>query len=202
MKLVIASNNQNKIREIKSILDGQFDEIISMGEAGYHEEIEETGTTFRENALIKARHVMEKMGCAALADDSGLEVYALGGRPGVYSARYSGEHGDDEANNLKLVKEMHNVPEKGRQARYACVIALCRPGMDELTAEGFCEGVILREPRGNGGFGYDPYFFMEAFDQTMAEMDIEIKNKISHRYNALKGLSALLKGEDEDTTDK
>ncbi len=199
MRLVIASNNKNKIKEIKSILDGQFDEILSMGEAGYDEEIEETGKTFRENALIKARHVMNQLGCAALADDSGLEVYALGGKPGVYSARYSGKHGDDEANNQKLIEEMQNIPNKARQAHYACVIALCRPNKEELTAEGFCEGVILREPRGSGGFGYDPYFFMEAFDQTMAEMDIDIKNKISHRYNALKGLSALLKGEDEDT---
>lgn len=193
MKLIIASNNKNKILEIKEILSKDFDEILSMSEAGIDDDIEETGETFIENALIKAKYVSSALNCAALADDSGLEVGALKGAPGVCSARYCGYHGDDEANNKKLLEEM--ADKKDRSARYACAIALVRPDKEELVATGYCSGEILTKLRGNGGFGYDPLFYMEAFDKTMAEIDIDIKNNFSHRYNALIGIKKLLEKE-------
>jgi XTP/dITP diphosphohydrolase len=192
MKLVIASNNRHKVQEIKAILKDAFDEIVSMNEAGFYGEIDETGDSFRENALIKARTICGKLGCAAIADDSGLEVYALNLRPGVYSARFAGYPVDDDKNNQKLLDEMKDVPEGKRGARFACCIALCYPGGAELVANGYCEGEILFERRGSGGFGYDPLFYMEAFGMTMAEMPMEQKNKISHRHNALAGLRAML----------
>ncbi len=189
MRLVIASNNENKIIEIKKILQDDFDEILSMSDAGIYTDIEETGKTFIENALIKARYVSSKLNCAALADDSGLEVFALDFKPGIYSARYALEH-DDDANNNKLLDDMKNI--KDRKARYACAIALVRPEKRELVASGYCQGVILDAPQGDGGFGYDPLFYIEAFDMTMAQIDMDTKNKISHRYNALMGIKKLL----------
>ena len=192
MKLIIASNNAHKIKEIKSILGNRFDEILSMREAGLDMDIEENGTTFCENALIKARAVAEATGCAALADDSGLAVDALGGAPGVYSARYAGEHGDDEANNDKVLAEMADVPDGERGAAYHCVIALVRPGMRELTADGACQGWLLRQRQGTGGFGYDPLFFLPEFDRTMAQLTPEEKNSMSHRFRALEALVKLL----------
>lgn len=190
MKLVIASNNKNKIFEIKEILYDDFDEIISMKEAGINVDIKETGETFIENALIKARYVTSVLKCASLADDSGLEVDSLNGAPGIYSARYCSYHGDDNANNEKLLKKMEGIT--NRAARYVCAIALTRPDADELVATGYCSGEILNEFRGSGGFGYDPLFYMEVFDKTMAEIDIDTKNKMSHRYNALMGIKKLL----------
>lgn len=193
MKLIIASNNKHKITEIKEILANDFDEILSMEEAGIFDDIEETGETFKENALIKARYVADKMGCAVLADDSGLEVKALNGAPGVYSARYSGKHGDDEANNDKLLEVMQDI--KDRQARFTCAIALVRPNNNELVAEGYCPGKIIYERRGYSGFGYDPLFYMDYLEKTMAELDAVTKNKISHRYNALMEIKILLDSE-------
>jgi len=195
-KLIIASNNKNKIKEIKEILAGRFEEILSMAEAGLDMDIEENGTTFADNAKIKAYAVMQQTGCAALADDSGLEVYALDGRPGVYSARYCGHHGDDDANNKKLLEDMRCVPDGQRGGRYVCAIALIMPDGTEYVAEGDCPGEILREERGNGGFGYDPLFYMLAFNATMAEISSELKNTISHRKIALTGLEKLLAAAD------
>jgi len=192
MKLIIASNNAHKIKEIKAILGERFDEILSMREAGLDMDIEENGMTFCENALIKARAVAEATGCAALADDSGLAVDALEGAPGVYSARYAGEHGDDEANNDKVLAEMENVPEGERGAAYHCVIALVRPGKQELTADGACHGYLLRYRQGTGGFGYDPLFYIPEFNRTMAQLTPEEKNSMSHRYRALEALVKLL----------
>jgi XTP/dITP diphosphohydrolase len=193
MNLVIASNNKNKITEIKQILSGDFDAILSMAEAGMFDEIEETGKTFRENALIKAKYVAEKVGCAVLADDSGLEVDALGGAPGVYSARYCGYHGDDEANNDKLLGEMEHITD--RKARFTCAAALVMPGGKEFVAEGHCPGEIIYERRGTGGFGYDPLFYMDYLEKTMAQLDDETKNRISHRYRALTALKELFESE-------
>ena len=155
-KIIAASNNKNKLREFEAILGGRY-RIVSMREAGIDAEIDETGTTFEENALIKASYVMQATGCAAIADDSGLEVDALGGAPGVYSARYCGRHGDDEANNDLLLANLAGVPAP-RTARYVAAIALVRPGMEPVVRRGTCEGEILKERRGNGGFGYDPLF--------------------------------------------
>jgi XTP/dITP diphosphohydrolase len=195
MKLIIASNNEHKIREIKAILQDRFREILSMEEAGLLMDIEETGVTFRENALIKARAVAEASGCAALADDSGLMVDALNGAPGVYSARYCGVHGNDEANNDKLLERMAGVPAWRRGAGYWCAMALVRPGMEDRVAEGSCRGRILEQRRGSGGFGYDPLFYLPEFDCTMAQLTPGQKNAISHRYRALVKLEEMLEEE-------
>lgn len=183
-RLVIASNNANKVREIKAILGSRFLDIVSMGEAGLDMEVEETGETFEENAILKASAVAEAAGCWALADDSGICVDALGGGPGVYSARYSGR--GDEANNKKLLTELQGRTD--RAARYMCVMALANPKGIIITAEGRCEGSIGHEPKGRRGFGYDPLFFVEDYSCTMAELPDEVKNGISHRKHALEAL--------------
>lgn len=189
-RLVLASNNFGKLRELRMLLGGLYD-VCSMREMGVTGDIEETGETFQENALIKARAVMEQVGCAALADDSGLAVEALGGRPGVHSARYSGVHGDDEANNRLLLKELIGVPEP-RRAKYVCAIALCAPGKDDIVALGECDGEILREHRGEGGFGYDPLFLSRDLGVTFAQADEAAKNRVSHRARAIDALMKLV----------
>ena len=191
--LVLATGNFGKVRELRAMLGDRFD-VRSMREMGAEMDVEETGETFEENALLKAEALMRATGCAALADDSGLIVDALGGRPGVHSARYCGVHGDDEANNQLLLKELANVPEP-RTARYAAAVALCRPGHEPLVTYGACEGEILREYRGEGGFGYDPLFFSDDLQMTLAEAAPEAKNAISHRARAVEKLLKLLEAE-------
>ena len=189
MKLIIASNNQHKIREIKSILADKFDDILSLREAGIDHETVEDGTTFMENALKKAREIAEISGAAALADDSGICAHALGGAPGIYSARYAGEdggHGDDEANNDLLLENLEDKAD--RTAHYTCAMALCYPDGSEVTAEGYMYGTVIAERRGERGFGYDPLFVPVGESRTVAEMTDEEKNAISHRANALKNL--------------
>lgn len=186
MKLIIASNNSHKLVEIKQILGSRFDEILSLKEAGIDHETIEDGTTFEENAVKKAREIAEISGCYALADDSGICVDALGGAPGIFSARYSGEHGDDKENNRLLLKNMENITDRG--ANFTCVIALCSPKGDILTAEGKFFGVIAREESGENGFGYDPLFYLPEYGCTSAELTPEQKNEISHRKKALEGL--------------
>ena len=191
MKLLIASNNQNKIREIKAILGGYFDEILSLKEAGLNIDPEENGTTFSENAVIKAQAVVDATGLPALADDSGLEIDCLNGAPGVYSARYCGYHGDDEANNRKMVQEVSRFPAP-RGAQYACALALIFPGNKPIITKGICRGTITLEPKGHNGFGYDPYFIPEGMDKTFAELPAEVKNRMSHRAKALELLKEKL----------
>ena len=191
MKLVIASGNAGKIREIRAILGGEFDPILSMKEAGIDHETVEDGETFMENALKKAREMAEISGTAALADDSGLCVDALGGAPGVFSARFCGRHGDDEANNDLLLEKLRGV--KNRRAHYACAMALVFPDGREITAEGIFEGEIGFERKGTGGFGYDPLFYLPDYKMTVAQMDADEKNRISHRAKALQGLLRKLK---------
>ncbi len=190
-RLVLASGNFGKLKEMRMLLGDQFD-VVSMKELGLDPDIDENGTTFEENALIKAELLSKLTGCAAVADDSGLEVDALGGRPGVFSARYSGVHGDDEANNQLLLKELKDVAEP-RTARYACAMALVRPGHKNIVTRGECEGYILREYRGTGGFGYDPLFLSADFDKTFAEATLEEKNSVSHRARAIYKLLDALK---------
>ena len=186
MKLIIASNNKHKIREIKAILGSRFEEILSIREAGIDHETVEDGSTFMENARKKAREIAEISGCCALADDSGICADALGGAPGIYSARFAGEqggHGDDEANNDLLLEKLKDKADRG--AHYTCAMAIAYPDGREVTAEGYMYGEILTERHGTGGFGYDPIFKPEGYDCSVGEITDEEKNKISHRSRAL-----------------
>lgn len=195
MRLVIASNNQGKVREIKEILGSFFDDVISLKEGGYAIDVVEDGTTFEENAAKKAREVMELTGYAALADDSGLAVDALNGAPGVYSARFSGEGATDAKNNAKLLELLKDVPEAERGASFICCMALAVPGKPIRTVQGSCEGSILLKPQGEGGFGYDPLFFVPGEGGTFSEISMEVKNRISHRGKALRAMLAILEEE-------
>ncbi len=193
MKLIIASNNAHKVTEIKAILSGYFGEILSLREAGIELDVAEDGETFEENALKKAREVLAASGAdAALSDDSGLAVDALGGAPGVYSARYAGEGHDDAANNKKLLEAMENVPEDARACRFVSAVALARRGAEPIVCRGEVEGRLLREARGEAGFGYDPLFYYESEGKTFAQMSAESKNLVSHRKRALEALRAAL----------
>ena len=186
MKLIIASNNAHKLSEMKAILAPFFDDVQSMREAGIEHETVEDGKTFMENARKKARELAEISGCCAIADDSGLCVDALGGAPGIFSARYSGAHGDDKANNLKLLRALEG--ERDRKAHYTCAIALCWPDGRELTAEDYLYGEIAYDERGTNGFGYDPLFLLPDRGLRTAEISAEEKNAISHRGKALRQL--------------
>lgn len=194
MKLIIASNNVHKVREIKEILGEYFPDIYSQREAGVTLEVEEDGVTFAENAIKKAEQtLLNAPGFdAALADDSGLSVDALNGAPGVYSARYAGDGHDDAANNEKLLNNMRDIPDVKRTCRFVSAVALARRGQPAVCTEGACEGRLLHAPAGNGGFGYDPLFYYEPAGLSFAEMDAEQKNSVSHRHRALKALQALL----------
>lgn len=186
MKLVIASNNEHKVRELKGLLNPYFDEIVSAKEMGFGADIEENGQTFKENAVIKAKAVAEALGCAALADDSGLCVDALGGKPGVLSARYAGEHGNDMKNNLKLLKEMKNTD--NRSCRFMCAVALAYPDGRCIVGEGSCEGVLLRDFEGTNGFGYDSIFYSIELGKSFGMATEEEKGKVSHRFRAISDL--------------
>ena len=194
MKLIIASNNVHKVREIKEILGGYFPEIYSQREAGVTLEVEEDGTTFSENAIKKAEQtLLAAPGFdAALADDSGLSVDALFGAPGVYSARYAGEGHDDAANNEKLLLNMQEVPDQKRTCRFVSAVALARTGYATICVEGACEGKLLRAPAGMSGFGYDPLFYYEPAKLSFAQMNADEKNAISHRRRALAALQTML----------
>ena len=181
MKLIIASNNQHKIYEIKKILMEKFDEIISLKEAGIEHETVEDGETFMDNAVKKAKEIAEISGSYALADDSGICCDALGGAPGIFSARFSG--GSDEDNNALLLEKLNGKEDK--RAHYTCAMALCSPNGELTLAEGYMYGTITEDRRGNGGFGYDPLFIPIGETRTVAEMTDEEKNAISHRANAL-----------------
>lgn len=191
-KIVMASGNAGKLQEIKRIL-ADFDfEVVPQSGYGVSD-ADETGTTFAENALIKARHAADATGLPAIADDSGLAVDVLDGRPGVYSARYAGPDADDEKNNERLLAELTGVPDHQRGAAFHCVVCLAYPdGQEPVIAEGEWRGRILREPQGAGGFGYDPLFFVDEAGCTSAELDPEEKNARSHRGQALRALARKL----------
>ena len=193
MKLIIASNNVHKLEEIRAILGGRFDEILSLREAGVVHETVEDGETFAENAAKKAREIAALTGCCALGDDSGLCVDALGGAPGIYSARYSGVHGDDEANIRVLLEKLHGIAD--RRAHFCCAMALARPDGSLVEAEGRFYGQIAQERAGDGGFGYDPVFFLPEYGRTVAQLGTDVKNRISHRHAALQALLAKLEAE-------
>lgn len=192
--VIIATNNTHKVEEIETALNFEGWEFKSLKEAGIESSPEETGTTFEENARIKARAAHELTGAAVLADDSGLVVDALNGAPGVYSSRYAGEDGNDGANNTKLLHELEGVPDEQRTARFMCVLVFIDEDGSETVAQGSVEGRIGYELKGDGGFGYDPLFWPECFnfECTLAEVTQENKNKVSHRGNALRELKKVL----------
>ena len=192
-QLVVATGNAHKLREIAEIFT-DFD-VVSQKQMGFLEEVEETGTTFAENALIKARAAAKALGCIALADDSGLCVDALGGAPGVYSARYAGEHGSDKANRDLLLKNMENIID--RTAYFISAIALVYPDGRELVAEGKTYGKVLYEEQGDGGFGYDCIFESDDLKKSFGLASAEEKNAVSHRFRGLQAMLKLWQAEEE-----
>lgn len=191
MRVILASNNKNKLREMAQILLPFGMEVISQRDAGADFEVEENGTTFRENAEIKAAAVYDKLKMPVIADDSGLVVDALSGAPGVYSHRFAGENASDRERSLKVLSELMNVPKDKRTARFICEICYIDENGEKHFFTGSCEGIIGTEERGENGFGYDPIFCVG--DRTLAEMTDDEKNDISHRGNALRLLSKYLK---------
>jgi len=184
-ELVVATRNRGKLQEIRSLLEGVVDTVRCAADfAGFPETIED-GLTFRDNALKKAREAMRFTGLPALADDSGLVVDALDGRPGVHSARFAGEGSGDAANNRRLLEELNGIPADRRQAAFVCVLAFVTPAGIEQVFSGRVGGLVLTSERGEGGFGYDPLFLVDGFGRTMAELTLQEKNSISHRGQAL-----------------
>jgi len=193
MKIIAATQNTHKLKEMSDILRDFGMEILSQREAGLEDiDVEETGDTFEENSAIKAKTICQLTGSIAIADDSGLMVDALNGEPGVYSARYAGLHANDASNNAKLLDALQNVEASKRTGKYVSVITLAYPDGRILASRGECPGILLRSPRGEGGFGYDPLFIPEGTNKTFAEMTAQEKNEISHRAKALWGLRELL----------
>ena len=192
-KIVLASGNAGKVREINKLLSNHGIEVVPQTEFGVPEAVED-GLTFVENALKKARHAAKLTGLPAIADDSGIEVDALGKRPGIYSARYSGEGATDAKNNEKMLAELKDVAEENRTARYWCVMVYLESENDPtpIITQGSLEGVIMTAPQGDGGFGYDPIFWLPEQKCAAAELSMEEKNKISHRAIALNALAEML----------
>lgn len=195
-RLIFATGNKDKMKEIREILGSLPVEILSMKEAGIQAEIEEDGKSFEENALIKARAVCRLAGEMVLADDSGLEIDYLNGEPGIYSARYMGEDTSYRIKNQNLMDRLSGVPDEKRTARFVCAIAAAFPDGREYVVRGTIEGRIGYEERGENGFGYDPIFYLPDRDVSTAELSREEKNSISHRGNALKKMKELLEKED------
>jgi non-canonical purine NTP pyrophosphatase (RdgB/HAM1 family) len=190
--MILATRNAGKLEEIRSLLSFLPIDLISLEDIPGIPDIIENGSTFEENAFIKARFVFQSTNIPALADDSGLEVFALDKRPGIYSARYAGENVSYEANNKKLLTELDGVPTSLRHAQFRCAAAFVAPAVEHLV-HGICRGVIVESPRGVNGFGYDPLFLPEGYDRTFAELPLDIKNSISHRSQAFKSMSLFLK---------
>jgi XTP/dITP diphosphohydrolase len=186
MRFVLATGNAHKVREVREILHGLPLEVVPMGEAGFAGEIEENGETFEENALIKARAVHAVTGGFVMADDSGLAVDALGGAPGIHSARYGGRDATYPEKIALLWDALRGVPEEARTARFVCAVAVVRPDGSSFTVRGTCEGRIAHEMRGEGGFGYDPVFLIPELGRTTAELDAAEKHAVSHRGRALR----------------
>ena len=193
MRLVVASHNLHKVQEIKALTAHLDLDVVGLSEIGDFPPVIEDGDTFQANARKKAVEIAELSGELVLADDSGLEVDALGGAPGVHSARFAGESSSDEKNNALLLEKLQDVPLEARGAGFRCVMALARPGGPVELTEGICRGVILFEPRGTGGFGYDPLFFVPEYEKTFAELGSQVKNQISHRYMAMQKMLEVIK---------
>ena len=192
-KLLLATNNEGKAREYRSLLEGVPFELVTPAEVGISTEVAEVGKSFEENARLKATTLAAESGLLSLADDSGLEVEALGGEPGMLSARYAGEGASDEDRVSYLLTKLEGVPQEKRTARFRCVIAIATPEGGVELCSGECDGVIAFEPVGEGGFGYDPIFYLPEMKKTMAELSPETKNRISHRGRAAAKARELLK---------
>jgi XTP/dITP diphosphohydrolase len=194
VKIILATQNQGKVRELRELLvDGEI-EVLSLLDIPDWEDVEENGVTFAENAALKAREAVRRTGLIALADDSGLEVDALDGAPGVYSARYAGEPKDDERNTDKLLHLLETIPKDKRTARFRCALVMATPFGKEYLTEGAVEGRILTQRRGSDGFGYDPVFYLPEFARTMAELTLTEKNTLSHRAQAFRKVIPILQG--------
>lgn len=191
MDIIVATNNQGKVKEIKSILSPH--NVMSQSEAGINIDVEETGTTLLENALLKARAIKQYTNCAIIADDSGLMVDYLNGEPGVYSARYAGDNTTPEQGMEKLLKNLDGVPYNDRTAHFSTVVVLIMPDGSEYNFEGSCDGYITNIKKGENGFGYDPIFYFPPLDKTFAELTDDEKNSVSHRSKAIIKLADFLK---------
>lgn len=194
-KIIIATKNKGKAKDFEALFGPHGYEVLTLHDVADDMDVEETGSTFEENALIKATALSERLQTMVIADDSGLEIDALDGRPGIYSARYAGEEKSDEANIDKVLEELTDVEDSERTARFVCAIALVTPNKEPLTVRGTCEGVIAKERKGTNGFGYDPIFYVPSEAKMMAELSSDEKGAISHRGNALKKLSENLLAE-------
>lgn len=197
MKVVFATGNENKLKEIRQITHDMDIEIVSMKDAGFYADVEETGTTFEENAYLKASAIAKKCGMPTLADDSGLEIDYLGQEPGIYSSRYMGEDTPYPVKNAELLRRMEGVPDEERTARFVCAVCYVRPDGSSETVRATMEGTVAYEPAGSNGFGYDPIFFLPERGCTSAELPPEEKNAISHRGKALRMMRDILERESD-----
>lgn len=193
-KIIFATTNQGKVNEVKMMMEGFDVELLTLKEAGINVDIEEDGTTFEENAIIKAKNIMEMTGEIALADDSGLEVDYLDGAPGIYSARFLGEDTSYDVKNNYIIDKLSEAKGKDRSARFVCAMAVAFPNGEIKTCKGTIEGLISYEQKGKNGFGYDPIVYVPEFEMTTGEMAPELKNSISHRGKALEQMKEILKG--------
>ena len=191
-QIIIATKNKGKAKDFEALFNPIGYEVKTLHDVAEEMEIEETGTTFEENALLKATSLANHLQCMVIADDSGLEIDALDGRPGIYSARYAGEEKSDEENIDKVLKELEGIKESEKTARFVCAIAVASPNKEPFTVRGTCEGIIATERKGTNGFGYDPIFYVPSEQKMMAELSAEQKGAISHRGNAIKKLSDVL----------
>lgn len=193
--IILATNNKSKVKEISEMMLGSDITFVSLADAGINVEVEETGTTFEENALLKAREICKLSGKPTISDDSGLEIDALDGAPGIYSSRFMGEDTSYDIKNNALIEKLENVADPDRTARFRCCMALVLPDGREFVTEGAMEGIIAREPKGINGFGYDPILFIPEYNRTSAELSSEEKNNISHRGEALRKMIEVIKKE-------
>ena len=193
--IILATNNKSKVKEISEMMSGSDITFVSLADAGINVEVEETGTTFEENALLKAREICKLSGKPTISDDSGLEIDALDGAPGIYSSRFMGEDTSYDIKNNALIEKLENVADPDRTARFRCCMAFVLPDGREFVTEGAMEGIIAREPKGINGFGYDPILFIPEYNRTSAELSSEEKNNISHRGEALRKMIEVIKKE-------
>lgn len=193
-EIIIATKNKGKAKDFEALLEPMGYKVLTLHDVAPHIDVEETGVTFEENAILKAETIAQELQATVIADDSGLEIDALDGEPGVYSARYSGDERNDDSNINKVLQKLVQVPDDEKTARFRCVLALASPGQETIIFEGTCEGLITDERKGDHGFGYDPIFYVPALEKTMAEMEPAEKASVSHRGNAIRELGKAMPG--------